>query len=115
MPSTKRITVDNLPAEPLSAADVFHQHWLPRVRALLAEGSHVMIALPAADHTHREWRHAITAGLAREYAPMRVNAVAAEGGMLDAFERYLAAAPGVTGQYMAGDATGAGNPMDGSA
>ena len=38
--------------------------------------------------------------LARKHAPSRVNLVAGEGEALAAIETYLAAAPGVTGQYL---------------
>ncbi len=105
----KRVVVDDLPPEPLAAAGVFHQYWLPRVEAILEGGANVMVALAPADHTHREWRRAIAAGLARAHAPRRVNVVAGEGELLlDVTEAYLAAAPGVTGQYLEGDGTGAG-------
>ena len=60
----KRITVDGLPGDPLAAAGVFHQHWLAHVEQILRTGEDVLLALPAADHTHREWRLAIAAGLA---------------------------------------------------
>jgi hypothetical protein len=36
--------------------------------------------------------------------------VAGEGDVLDAFEAYLAEAPGITGQYLEGDGQGAGDP-----
>jgi hypothetical protein len=107
----RRVTVDDLPAEPLAAAGVFHQHWLPHVEALLASGANVMVVLGPADHTHREWRHAVAAGLARAHSPRRVNIVAGEGAAIDAFERYLAAARGITGQYLEGDNEGAGDPL----
>lgn len=109
----KRVTVDDLPKEPLAAAGGFHQHWLPRVEALLAAGEDVLVTMPGADHTHRQWRHAIAAGLARAHAPRRVNVVAGDGAVLDAFEHYLAAAPAITGQYLEGDAEGAGDPATG--
>lgn len=107
----KRVAVDDLPAEPLAAAGVFHQHWLPHIEALLAVGDDVMVALASADHTHREWRRAIAVGLARAHTPLRVNIVAGEGSVLDAFERYLAAALSITGQYLEGDANGGGDPV----
>ena len=107
----KRITVDDLPAEPLAAAGVFHQHWLPHVEAVLAVGEDVMVALEPADHTHREWRLAIAAGLARAHTPRRINVVAGEGAALDAIEQYLAHAPGITGQYLESDGDGAGDPV----
>lgn len=106
----KRVAVDELPTEPLAAAGVFHQHWLPHVEALLAGGEDVMVTLAPADHTHREWRRALAVGLARGHTPRRVNVVAGEGGALDAFARYLAAAPGITGQYFEADGAGAGDP-----
>lgn len=108
----KRVVVDDLPAEPLAAAGVFYQHWLHHVESLLAAGSEVMVALAPADHAHREWRRALAAGLARAHAPRRINVVAGKGPALDAFERYLAAAPGITGQYFESDGTGAGNPIE---
>lgn len=106
----KRVTVDDLPTAPLAAAGVFHQHWLLHIETLLAGGEDVMIVLAAADHAHREWRRAVVAGLARAYTRQRINAVAGEGQLVDAFARYLAAAPGVTGQYFEGDGADAGNP-----
>lgn len=96
----KRIAVDGLPGDPLAAAGVFHQHWLAHVETVLEGGEDVMITLAPSDHTHREWRRAIVAGLARKHAPRRVNAVAGEGADLDPVEAYLAKAPGVTGQYL---------------
>lgn len=106
----KRVVVDDLPAEPLAAAGVFHQHWLPHVEAMLERGADVLVALAPADHTHREWRRAIAAGLARAHTPRRINVVAGESAVLDALEAYLAGAPGVTGQYLEGDGIGAGKP-----
>lgn len=106
----KRVSVDDLPSAPLAAAGVFHQHWLPHVEALLEGGDDVMVTLASADHTHREWRRAIAAGLARAHSPRRINVVAGEGEALNVFEVYLAAAPGITGQYLESDRTGAGDP-----
>lgn len=106
----KRVAVDALPDGPLAAAGVFHQHWLPHVEALLQAGDDVMVGLAPADHTHREWRRAVAAGLARAHTPRRVNVVAGKAAVLDAFATYLAEAPGVTGQYLEGDGDGAGDP-----
>lgn len=107
----KSVAVEGLPPEPLAAAGVFHQHWLPHIEAQLVAGEDVMITLAAADHTHREWRRTVAAGLARAHAPRRINVVAAgEASALEAFMRYLAAAPGITGQYFEADADGAGDP-----
>lgn len=108
----KRVVVDDLPPEPLAAAGVFHQHWLPHVEALLAGGEDVLVALGPADHTHREWRRAIAAGLARAHAPRRVNVIAGEAGeALHACEDFLSRAEGVTGHYLEVDANGAGEAM----
>lgn len=96
----KRIEVDGLPDEALAAAGVFHQHWLSHIEGALEQGQDVMIVVPSADHTHREWRLAIVAGLARKHTPLRVNMVAGEGAGIDASEAYLAGAPGITGQYL---------------
>ncbi|OBX18514.1 hypothetical protein A9995_11120 [Erythrobacter sp. QSSC1-22B] len=107
----KRIAVDDLPPEPLAAAGLFHQHWLPHVEGALESGEDVMVTLAAADHSHREWRLAIAAGLARAHTPQRINLVAGEGAALDGFEAWLANAPGITGQYFESDGTGAGDPF----
>jgi len=96
----KRIAVDDLPEDPLSAASVFHQHWLPYAEDALAGGADLLLVFAPADHTHRGWRIAAVAGLARKHAPLRVNAVAGKGDAITGAERYLAAAPGVTGQYL---------------
>ena len=106
----KRVKVEGLPAEPVAAAGVFHQHWLPHIEAQLDAGEDVMVTMPPADHTHREWRRAISAGLARAHAPRRVNVVAGESAPLAAFERFLAEGPGITGQYFETDPVGAGDP-----
>ena len=96
----KRIPVEGLPEEPLAAAGVFHQHWLGHVEDVLRRGDDVMLVMPAADHTHREWRLAIVTGLARKHTPLRVNLVSGEGPAVEATEAYLADAPGITGQYL---------------
>lgn len=108
----KRITVDDLPEDPLSAASVFHQHWLPYAEDALAGGDDLLLVFAPADHTHRAWRIAAVAGLARKHAPLRVNAVAGEGEAIAQAERYLDAAPGVTGQYLPLDGEGARNRAD---
>ena len=96
----KRIEVEGLPAEPLDAAGLFHQNWLDPIEKALGAGLDVMVVLPAADHTHKEWRKAVAAMLARKHTPRRVNLVGGEGPEVDAIEAYLAKAPGITGQYL---------------
>lgn len=96
-----RIDVAPLPADPLEAAAAFHREWLADVEERLATGEDVLILVRPADYAHREWRLAAVTGLARKHTPARVNIVAGEGGKaVDATERYLAHAPGVTGQYL---------------
>ncbi len=106
----RRVTIVDLPAAPLAAASAIHRDHLPEIERIMAGGDDVMIALPPADHTHREWRLALAAGLARAGVPSRANVVAGEGEVLDAFEAYLVEAPGITGQYLEGDGQGAGDP-----
>lgn len=106
----RRIAVTDLPDAPLAAAGAVHRDHLSDIEAAMAGGEDVMIALPPADHTHREWRLALAAGLARAHASARANVVAGQGAVLDAFECYLAQAPGITGQYFEGDSQGAGDP-----
>jgi len=103
------IAVDGLPAEAVAAAAVFYGHHVQRVlvaaRGLrdIADGA-VLIVLPPADEAHREWRLAAVQSLAREAAPVRVNAVAGDGDeAIAAAHDWLATAPGITGQLFALD------------
>ncbi len=98
----KRVTIDNLPAEPLAASSAFYQLHLPKVLEALESGQDVMIIFDAADYTHRAWRLAAVQGLARDAAPARVNAVTGGSDNLAVMEEYLTKAPGVTGQYLEG-------------
>ncbi len=93
-----------LPDNPLDAAGAFMAFHLEAARAVLAAPDCTALAiilLPAA-HDHRDWRLALARDLAREAAPKRVNVVAGEAsaGRAEAL-RFLADAPGVTGQYLA--------------
>ncbi|WP_098105427.1 Rossmann fold domain-containing protein [Novosphingobium sp. PC22D] len=107
------LRIDGMPAEPLAAAAHFHTHWLPEATAILAQGAPALVLVfPPADHTHREWRLAAVQGLARRFAPARVNALASgEEHAIAAATGYLARAPGVTGQYLPLDGTGAGEVL----
>lgn len=96
----KRIAVEALPQEPLAAAGLFHQNWLDPIERALDAGQDVVVVLDPADYTHSEWRRSAATMLARKYAPLRINFVSGEGHALDAIASYLAAAPGVTGQYL---------------
>lgn len=92
-----------LPDNPVDAASAFMAFHLKAARTLLSQRDCTAIAIvlmPAA-HEHRDWRLALARDLAREAAPKRVNVVAGEASAaLDAAIRFLADAPGVTGQYL---------------
>ncbi len=92
------VRVGGLPDEPLSAAAYFHAQILPQ---LAPAGDSLTLVFDPADHPHRAWRLAVVQGLARDWAPLRVNAVAsADEDAILAAATYLADAPGVTGQYL---------------
>ena len=107
------LRVGALPGDALAAAAEFHEKVLPEVLALLnppASGMDcVTLVFSPADYTHRGWRLAAVQGLAREYAPRRVNAVASDEEVaIAAACAYLERAEGVTGQYLRLDSAGAG-------
>ena len=100
------VRITGLPDDPLDAAAAFHSDWTSRLRAAEAD---LLLAFPAADHTHRGWRLAAVQMLARALAPRRINAVACDGAAaLAAARDYLARAPGLTGQLISLDDEGAG-------
>ena len=96
------LAVGVLPAEALAAAARFHAQVLPRAEAMLAAGgASLTLVFAPADHTHRAWRLAVVQGLAREHAPVRVNAVASEDeAAIAAACDWLESAAGVTGQLL---------------
>jgi len=97
------------PSSALDAASMFHQDIVPELRRLLAsdDADSVVLLLPPADHVHAAWRLAAIQGLAREAAPLRVNAIVGDAGPgVDEAIAFLADAPGVTGQILVVD----GNP-----
>ncbi|MFM5885080.1 MAG: Rossmann fold domain-containing protein [Novosphingobium sp.] len=101
----ERLDVTGLPDDPLAAAAQFYSKVMPGIGG---EGD-LALVFPAADHTHRAWRLAAVEGLARARVPGRINALS--GGSpatVAAAVAYLAAAPGVTGQYLPLDDSGAG-------
>ena len=95
----RRLTITDLPEEPLEASRVFHSEWIGKAQTLLT-GDDLLIALPFADHTHKEWRCAAAAMLARAGVPKRAFVVAGEGNVLDEAQSFLAQAAGITGQYL---------------
>ena len=108
----KLLRVGLLPEPALAASTHFHARVLPDVLRELAGGEDAVLVFAPCDHTHRAWRLALVQQLAREHAPVRVNAVAGESEeAIGAAVRYLAGAPGVTGQYLPLDDTGAGDVL----
>ena len=102
------LRVGGLSDEPLAAAARFYADILPSaVKALNAKRDLVLVFEPA-DYTHRGWRLAAVQQLARDHAPVRVNAVASnDDKAIAAALAYLSAAEGVTGQYLPLDGNGA--------
>ena len=102
----RQIEAGLLPTGALDAATAFMALHLEAARALLAdpETTALAIILPPAPYDHRDWRLALARDLAREAAPARVNVVAGPAGNARAQTlRFLANAPGVTGQYLVCD------------
>jgi len=105
------LSVGSLPEEALAAAAQFHAQVLPRVLEVLGGGEDLVLVFAPADHTHRDWRNGVVRGLARQFTPIRVNAIFGDDEpAIAAAAEYLAHAPGVTGQLLPVDGTGAG-PM----
>ena len=108
-----QLCVGELPDEATAAAARFHAEVLPRVLAEIAgaPGSLVLAFAPAGPE-HRGWRLAVVQGLAREHAPLRINAVEGDDeAAIAAAIRYLDSAPGVTGQLLPLDGSGAGEVL----
>lgn len=102
------LAVEDLPQAPLAAAARFHDRFLPQAEAALAQDDLLLVFAPG-DHTQRAWRLAAVQGLARAHAPRRVNAIeGADPIAREAAARFLATAPGVTGQVLPLDSQGAG-------
>lgn len=96
--------IAELPDSPLAASVVFFEAHLNSSRSALSEDgvTGLAIILPYAATDHDDWRRTLARDLAREFTPQRVNVVG--GGSekaTEALTRYLADAPGVTGQYLA--------------
>ncbi len=104
------LQIADLPADALDAAARFHADELPRIRqALATKPDYLTLVFPPADFTHTGWRLSAVQALAREYAPIRVNALAGGGdAAIAAAVRYCEAAGAVTGQVLQLDGKGAG-------
>ena len=111
------LRVARLPAEALAAAAQFHAEVVPEAHLLLDARPDCLTLVFAPDsHAHRGWRLAAIQSLAREYAPARVNALVTESEhALAAALKFLEAAPGVTGQLLELDDTGAAEVLSSGA
>lgn len=97
----------------LEAVADFHARLLPGIEATLSGGADplTLVFLPA-NHEHRAWRLAAVQGLARRFAPSRVNAVESdEREAVAAAQRWLDGAGGVTGQLLPLNGKGAGGVL----
>lgn len=99
--------VRGLPDAALDAAGCFHAVWVPQVWALIEQagtGDDLALVFPRAEHRHQNWRLSAVQDLAREAAPVRINAAAgADDQAVAETLAYLAVAPGITGQVLAVD------------
>ncbi len=106
-----------LSQDALEAAADFHARLLPSVEMTLLGGADplTLVFLPAdreGGNDHRAWRLAVVQGLARRFAPSRINAVESdEAEAIAAASRWLEGAGGVTGQLLPLDGTGAGGVL----
>jgi len=103
----QRLDITGLPEGPSAAAAAFYGEWLGRAQAMLAGGEHLTLVFPPAGHEHTGWRLSAVQSLALESAPARAIASDDEAAIAAALA-YLAAADGVTGQYLPLDSVGAG-------
>jgi hypothetical protein len=110
------LRVGDLPEEALAASVEFHARVLPGVLRVLAEQpAELTLVFAPADYTHRGWRLAAVQQLARENAPVRVNALASDDELaIAAAHAYLGRAEGVTGQLLPLDGAGAGEVVTGN-
>lgn len=99
------VPVGPLSDKPLEAAARFHATVVPLLLDRLDDGpDHLTLLFGLAGQAHEDWRRAAVATLAREQAPLRVNAIAGDDpAAVAATAHYLAHAPGLTGQYLVVD------------
>ena len=95
--------VSDLPGSALEASARFYAEHLEaacKEIAGLRRGDDLAIILPPANYDHKDWRRALARDLAREYAPARVNVIAAgDEDQKAELLAYFAGAKGVTGHY----------------
>ena len=98
-----RIDARGLPESPIEATADFLARIAPQVQAGSADD--IVVVFDPAGFMHDDWRLAAIRQLARDAAPLRVNAATGpDGAALDEGLAYLAHAPGVTGQILIVDA-----------
>ena len=106
----RQINIKGLPAGPLDAAAAFYQRELPEILDdgdILPQHDLVLVFEPAGP-AHRGWRRAAVQDLARQYAPIRINALESDDEeAIVAALAYLDQAPGLTGQLLPLDGNGA--------
>ncbi len=101
--------VGALPDAALDAAAAFHADVLPKVRSTLSGGEDLVLVFDPASHEHHAWRLAVVQQLARDHAPLRVNAIESDDeDAIAAALAYAGSAPGLTGQLLRLDRNGAG-------
>ena len=95
------VVVQSLPETALEASADFVADHLSAIREHLSDGDDLIVVLPMASYDHADWRRAAVRDLARVHAPARINFItAAADDAVEASTRYLASAPGLTGQYL---------------
>ncbi|MCJ2183155.1 hypothetical protein MTR62_10690 [Novosphingobium sp. 1949] len=101
--------VGPLSDDPLDAAADFHARLLPAIEATLGGGADPLtLVFEPALIEQRAWRRAVVQGLARRYAPSRVNALEADSrAALEATRGWIEATGAITGQLFALDSHGA--------
>ncbi|TYC92503.1 Rossmann fold domain-containing protein [Novosphingobium sp. BW1] len=103
------LCVGPLAEDPLEASSDFHARVLPGVELTLGGGADPLtLVFEPAGVDHRAWRLATVQGLARRYAPSRVNAVETDSmEALAATRQWLEGVQAITGQLFALDGNGA--------
>lgn len=104
------IRIQDLPDHPLDAAAGFYAEHAASIRSDLRghPGGNLMIVFESTGKQHRGWQLAAVQDLAREAAPSRVNAVVGSDAQgIAQTLAWLERAPGITGQLLPIDPTGA--------
>ena len=103
------LRIGMLPAQALAASAAFHANALPKIRdAIAGAPDQLTLVFDPAEHDHRGWKLAAVQDLARQYAPLRVNALESDDETaIASAARYCGDAPGLTGQLLVLDGNGA--------